>query len=65
VKHPIISHILMINPMYGIIDTFRFAVLGTDFHPTPLLVAIGISLIGCIYGMFYFRKTERRFADIA
>jgi len=65
VKHPTIAHILMANPMYGIIDTFRFAVLGTDFHPLPLVVAIVISVLGCVYGMFYFRKTERRFADIA
>jgi len=65
IKHPIIGDILMLNPMYGIIDSFRAAVLGTPFHLVPLAISASISVIGCIYGMFYFRKTERRFADIA
>jgi lipopolysaccharide transport system permease protein len=64
-KHPVINHVLMLNPMYGIIDSFRAAVLGTEFHPMSLVVATLISVAACIYGMFYFRKTERRFADIA
>jgi lipopolysaccharide transport system permease protein len=55
----------MLNPVYGITDSFRAAVVGTTFHPLPLLISIVISVIGCVYGMFYFRKTERRFADIA
>jgi lipopolysaccharide transport system permease protein len=65
VNHPIINKLVMLNPMYGIIDSFRSAVLGTPFHPLSLLVATVISVAGCVYGMFYFRKTERRFADIA
>jgi lipopolysaccharide transport system permease protein len=64
-KHPILSDILMFNPMYGIIDGFRWALLGMPFHPIPLLVSGVISVGLCVYGMFYFRKTERRFADIA
>lgn len=65
IKHPIINHLLMFNPMYGIIDGFRWALLGTQFHPLSLLISGVISLVLCVYGMFYFRKTERRFADIA
>ncbi len=64
-KHPILSDILMINPMYGIIDGFRWALLGMPFHMTPVIVSGVISVVLCVYGMFYFRKTERRFADIA
>jgi lipopolysaccharide transport system permease protein len=64
-KHPILSHILMLNPMYGIIDAFRWALLGTQLHPAALLISGIISVVLCVYGMFYFRKTERRFADIA
>jgi lipopolysaccharide transport system permease protein len=64
-KHPIINHVLMLNPMYGIIDAFRAALFGDVFHPLSLGIAAVISVAGCIYGMFYFRKTERRFADIA
>lgn len=64
-KHPILSHILMLNPMFGIIDSFRWALLGMPFHPLPLLISGVVSIALCVYGMFYFRKTERRFADIA
>jgi lipopolysaccharide transport system permease protein len=64
-KHPVLNWIATLNPMYGIIDSFRAAVLGTKFHPGYLLVAIAVSISLFIFGMFYFRKTERRFADIA
>jgi lipopolysaccharide transport system permease protein len=64
-KHPVLSHILMLNPMYGVIDGFRWSLLGMPLHPIALLAAGIISVALCIYGMFYFRKTERRFADIA
>ncbi len=65
IKHPILNWIATLNPMYGIIDSFRAAVLGTTFHPGYLIVSIVVSVVMFIYGMFYFRKTERRFADIA
>lgn len=63
--HPTLVWIATLNPMFGIIDSYRAAVLGTPFHPGYLAVSIVISLLLLIYGMFYFRKTERRFADIA
>jgi lipopolysaccharide transport system permease protein len=57
--------LLGLNPMVGIIDAFRAAILGKDWN----LPMLGLSiLIGCgmfVFGMFYFRKVERRFADIA
>jgi lipopolysaccharide transport system permease protein len=64
-SHPILSDILMLNPMYGVIDGYRWALLSMPFHPIPVLIAGVISVVLCVYGMFYFRKTERRFADIA
>jgi lipopolysaccharide transport system permease protein len=64
-KHPHIAEILKLNPMYGIIESFRAAVLQTEFHVESLLISIAISIVLFIFGMFYFRKTERRFADIA
>jgi len=57
--------LLSINPMTGIIDGFRGAILGT---PIPW-VSLGISSVSAVVlftlGLMYFRKTERRFADIA
>jgi len=57
-----------INPLYGIVSGFRRALLpGMDkgWDPTYVLCATGISLTLFTVGIFYFRRTERRFADIA
>lgn len=55
------------NPMAGVVQGFRWALLGTDLgakaHIT-LPVSIGISIILFISGLFYFRRMERTFADV-
>jgi len=55
-----------INPMVGVIDGFRWAILGGDaeiYWPGFLLsIGLGISLF--IFGVRYFIKTERSFADV-
>jgi lipopolysaccharide transport system permease protein len=57
--------LMAINPMVGVIDGFRTAFFGTPFNPVLLMVS-STSAIACLcFGMVYFRKTERRFADIA
>jgi lipopolysaccharide transport system permease protein len=58
--------ILALNPMYGIIQGFRHLMLpGMGWNPWHLVVGTLIACGMCVLGMFYFRKTERRFADIA
>jgi len=57
--------LLAINPMAGIIDGFRSAMLGLPWNVTTLSVSSVSSLVLLVYGLFYFRKTERRFADVA
>lgn len=54
-----------INPMVGVIDGFRWAILGNSkiYVPGLMLSIILVSLI-FISGLWYFRKTERTFADI-
>jgi len=56
---------LALNPMVGIIDGFRSALLGSPWNPATLAVSSLSSLVLLTYGLFYFRKTERRFADVA
>jgi len=56
------------NPLNGIIDGFRTCVLGPERFPwnfPELSWSIAAVCIALLYGLFYFRKTERRFADIA
>ena len=55
-----------INPMVGVIDGFRWAILGakTPLYWPGLLLSTGIIMILLITGILYFRKTERGFADL-
>ena len=64
-KHPALVWLGSLNPMFGIVDSFRAAVMNTPFHPGYLLVSFLVSSVLLVFGMFYFRRTERRFADIA
>ncbi len=54
-----------LNPMAGVVEGFRWALLGKAEGPGPLLVvsvvAVTVLLIG---GLMYFRQTERTFADL-
>ena len=55
-----------LNPMVGVIDGFRWCILGSDsplYVPGFLLSALMIALFVWI-GIVYFRRTERSFADI-
>jgi lipopolysaccharide transport system permease protein len=54
-----------LNPMAGAIEGFRWAVLGLDYTPGPLLaVSVCAMFLVLITGAFYFRQTERALADI-
>jgi lipopolysaccharide transport system permease protein len=55
-----------LNPMVGVIDGFRWAVLGPAFTPDwrGFGLSIGIVAVVLISGLFYFRRTERTFADV-
>jgi lipopolysaccharide transport system permease protein len=55
-----------INPMVGIIDGFRWALLKgkTDIYLPGLLLSIGLVLLILISGFIYFRKAEITFADV-
>jgi lipopolysaccharide transport system permease protein len=55
------------NPMVGIIEGFRSSLLHRYQPWQP--VGLAISTLSCVilfvFGLYYFRKTERRIADIA
>jgi lipopolysaccharide transport system permease protein len=55
-----------INPMVGVIDGFRWALLGGEhqLYLPGLLLSIGTVLLITWTGLRYFRRTERTFADI-
>jgi len=55
-----------INPMVGVIDGFRWALLGQNIqlYWPGFLLSIGLTLLIFLSGLTYFRKTERTFADV-
>ena len=57
--------LLAINPMSGLIEGYRTAFFGTPLNLSSLSISVVSSLVFLVFGLFYFRKTERRFADIA
>jgi lipopolysaccharide transport system permease protein len=53
-----------LNPMVGIIDGFRWCILGENKIYWPgFLVSFGVILLFCFIGVRYFRMTEKTFAD--
>lgn len=55
-----------LNPMVGVIDGFRWCVLGAAFTPywPGFLASMALTLLLLITGVIYFRTTEKRFADL-
>jgi lipopolysaccharide transport system permease protein len=53
-----------LNPMVGVVDGFRWALLGSSNAPGPMVaVSTGMALVVLVSGLFYFRRMERSFAD--
>jgi lipopolysaccharide transport system permease protein len=57
--------LLSLNPMFGIIDAFRSAILGLPWHFSWLAISTASTLGLFLFALFNFRRTERRFADFA
>jgi homopolymeric O-antigen transport system permease protein len=54
-----------LNPMAGVVEGFRWALLGTSSAPGPIIAAsAGAAIFILVSGAFYFRRMERTFADI-
>ena len=54
-----------INPMVGVVEGFRWALLGTATAPGPLIIVSALTMLTILKtGMFYFRRMESTFADV-
>ena len=54
-----------LNPMVGVIEGFRWALLGMNTAPGAMVwVSAVVSLLLLVGGAFYFRRMERTFADV-
>jgi lipopolysaccharide transport system permease protein len=54
-----------LNPMAGVVEGFRWALLGLRTAPRPILLVSSLAaLLILVSGAFYFRRMEKTFADI-
>jgi lipopolysaccharide transport system permease protein len=54
-----------LNPMVGVVEGFRWALLGTNTRPGPAIaVSSAAALVILVGGALYFKRMERNFADI-
>jgi len=54
-----------LNPMVGVLDGFRWALLGVNDAPGPIVYASSLAAVLIfISGLYYFRRMEKTFADI-
>jgi lipopolysaccharide transport system permease protein len=52
-----------LNPMAGIINGFRWSIVGEPMYWPGFLVSLSVTFLSLILGVWYFRKTEKSFAD--
>lgn len=54
-----------INPMVGVVEGFRWALLGTNTAPGPIIIVSSMAaFMVLVSGAFYFRRMEKTFADV-
>jgi lipopolysaccharide transport system permease protein len=54
-----------VNPMVGVVEGFRWALLGTNTAPGPMIgVSALVATVLLIGGAYYFRRMEKTFADL-
>jgi lipopolysaccharide transport system permease protein len=60
----LVQEYLLLNPMQAVVVNFRAAVLGTPFDWPGLGVSAAIGVALFLFGAWYFRRTEKAFADV-
>ena len=54
-----------LNPMVGVVEGFRWALLGTNTRPGPIVaISSAVAVLVLIGGAYYFRRMEKNFADL-
>jgi lipopolysaccharide transport system permease protein len=54
-----------VNPMVGVVEGFRWALLGADTAPgTMIVVSSLVAIVLLVGGAFYFKRLEKSFADV-
>jgi lipopolysaccharide transport system permease protein len=56
--------VYFLNPMSGVVEGFRWSLLGTPWPGAGLWVSLAVTLLALVGGVLYFQAVERRFADV-
>jgi len=57
--------IYALNPMVGVVEGFRWALLGIQTSPGPVIIVSALAALATLVsGAFYFRRMEKTFADV-
>jgi len=64
--HSYLFYFYCLNPLVFVIEGFRWCILGGEFRllEPPMLLSFAVSFLLLAWGITYFRKTERSFADV-
>jgi lipopolysaccharide transport system permease protein len=60
-----LKYVLAINPVNAAIELFRHPFSGTPLDINIIIIGFASTLFISIIGLYYFRKTEAFFADLA
>jgi lipopolysaccharide transport system permease protein len=52
-----------LNPMVGVVDGFRWALLGKSAPEATVWISVLVTVLVLVSGLYYFRRMERTFAD--
>lgn len=65
IENETLRAIYSLNPMVGVVEGFRWALLGTNSAPGAMIIVSSLaSVLLLISGLFYFRRMEKTFADV-
>ncbi|HPV05759.1 MAG: ABC transporter permease [Aggregatilineales bacterium] len=65
IENDLLRTLYGLNPMVGVVEGFRWALLGTDTRPGPIVIASSLAAaLLLVSGLFYFRRMEKTFADV-
>jgi len=54
-----------LNPMVGVVEGFRWSLLGVKTQPGPMIfVSAAVAVVALVTGALYFRRMEKNFADV-
>jgi lipopolysaccharide transport system permease protein len=65
IENPLVRTLYSLNPMAGVVEGFRWTLLGTNAPSWPVILASSVAAsMLLISGVFYFRRMEKSFADV-